>query len=169
VTFPLSKLRSKGTGNNKMGFLCHALQIYFELVRHKENFSSVRLKKEEISHTTEENNSKQTNFHVETNFHSHVVIGCKREVISLMELGQNVGVELLVTFQRIALMICSRPLHQHHIRSSNIDSFLLIDVCRKFKRKLRRRGWDRKGKSQFTHEEFGIKLIFLASIRHGAL
>lgn len=65
------------------------------------------------------------------------VIGKRMEAISVMELV-GMGVKVLVNFRNIALMIASM-LESAHLRPcSNIDSFLLIDVCRKFERKLRR-------------------------------
>lgn len=82
------------------------------------------------------------------------------EAISLMKLVK-MGVKVLVTFRNIALMILPRLLRFH--LSSNIDSFLLIDVCRKFERKLQRFVC---GKSQFTHEESEMKLIFVAELGH---
>lgn len=102
-------------------------------------------------------------FSTKRNLHSHIVIGYRMEAISLMELVK-MGVKLLVTFHRISLMTRSRPF-------SNITSVtqILIHFC-----------WLMfagnlngsfivvriEGKSQFTHEEFGIKLIFLAPIQH---
>lgn len=59
------------------------------------------------------------------------------KAISVMRLV-GMGVKVLVNFRNIALMIAFM-LESAQLRpNSNIDSFLLIDVCRKFERKLRR-------------------------------
>ena len=106
--FPLSKCGSKGTENNKEDILKTRVTHLFQSL-----LNSIKKSPQNILHATELKYFKADKFpytflHGKTNFHSHVVIGCKKEVISLMELVR-MGVKLLVTFQRIALMICSRP------------------------------------------------------------